>query len=253
MRQSKRAWRRMQWAMCLCSGGLVPLPLATVGAGQNLVANGGFEEIGPGPETPAASWTGFWSRDEGQGQAALDETVKHAGRASLRVVHTGTRDWSVSQAERIGVSPGDILRLSGWVKCEGVEASVTLSVIPYDESGKVITWFWGGVSTKGTHGFKLLQSRFALPANCSEVVVRFTGAGPGTAWLDDVVLTRKGNLNEISSLSPSAELTLRNGALEITFNPRTGVLTVRDARAGALWKPHLLRPGLIIKKVSRRQ
>jgi hypothetical protein len=220
------------------ASGLASASLLSQAAAQaGLVVNGGFEEIGPNAHSPAVGWSGFWSRDEGAGSAVLDETVRHDGERSLKVVHTGTQDWSVSQVERAEVQPGDILRLIGWAKCEGGAEDVALSVIPYDQDGGVLTWFWGSTHTKGTHDFERLRSRFAVPPGCHQICLRFTGVGPGTAWLDDVELVREGNVADMLARLPAARLAIGSRALEAVVDARAGTLSIRDRRIEADWLP----------------
>jgi hypothetical protein len=220
-------------ASVVASAGL----LSQAEAHANLAVNGGFEEIGPNAQSPAVGWSGFWSRDEGAGSAVLDETVRHGGERSLKVVHTGTQDWSVSQVGRVEVQPGDILRLTGWVKCEGVAEDVTLSVIPYGANGDVLTWFWGSAHTKGTHDFELLESRFAVPSGCRQICLRLTGVGPGTAWVDDVDLAREGNVADMLARLPAQRLTIESKALAVVVDALAGTVSIRDRRVEASWLP----------------
>jgi len=214
----------------------VLLAARPVGAEEapNLVRNPGFEE----PSLEGSGWSGLWSRDAGVGRAVLDRGRPHSGRACLRIEHRGRRDWSFGQAERLEAVPGEVFLISGWVRCEGVQGRVSLSVIPYDAQGKVITWFWGRLTAGGTHDWKHLERRFVVPEGCRALTFRLTGSGPGSAWFDDLALRRLGPIEALRRGFDQATVkSLGNDALTLTVTPATGAFSLTDRRTGRTYRP----------------
>ena len=76
------------------------------GAGDNLVANGGFEEV---DGSAALGWGGLWTREAGAGRLVFDRKVCYGGEFSARIEHSGRGDWSLNSDKRLGVRAGDIL------------------------------------------------------------------------------------------------------------------------------------------------
>jgi len=200
-------------------------------AGENLLASGDFEG-------DLAGWSRFWSRTP-SGSAALDAERSHGGRRSLRIEHTGTKDWSFSQTRPLDVTPGQIYELSGWVRLEG-EGSTTLCVILYDGQGEAIDWSFGGRTARAADRWQALRSRFVVPAGAAAMLPRLIGSGSATVWLDDAVLNLVGSLDELRAENLPRELTLSNSALEVTLHTAEATFSVTDRRTGQAWKQ---RPG----------
>jgi len=202
--------------------------------GPNLVVNPGFEEA----DLQQSGWTGLWTREAKVGSAVLDGTDPHSGRSSLRVEHRGPKDWSFGQVSKLETEPGDLYEISGWVRSEGVRGQVTLSVIPYDAKGKVIAWFWGALATAGTHDWKHFERRFVVPEGCRALTFRLAGAGPGSAWFDDLALRRLGSIETLrKGFDRSTVKTLGNDLLSLTVTPATGAFSLADRRTGRTYRP----------------
>ncbi len=216
--------------------------------GSNLVVNPGFEEA----DLQQSGWARLWARDAGVGHAVLDRTVLHSGRASLRVEHSGAQDWSFGQVERLETGPGVVYEISGWVRCDDVRGQVSLSVIPYDAEGKVIAWFWGRLTASGTHEWKHLERRFVVPEGCRSLTFRLAGAGPGTAWFDDLLLRQVGTLNELrKGFDAETSITLETPAVGLAVRPATGWFSLTDLRAERTYDPVESPTGLVgLKMVS---
>ncbi len=202
--------------------------------GANLVTNPGFEEL----DLEQSGWTRLWTRDADTGEAVTDTEYAHSGQASLRVEHRGERDWSLGQVRRLEVEPGQVYEISGWVLCEQIQRQVNLSVIPYSAEGKVIAWFWGTLTTGGTHDWKHLRRRFAVPAGCRELLFRLTGSGPGAAWFDDLTLGLVGSLDALRrGFDETTVETLGNNSLGLTVTPTTGAFSLTDKRIERTYSP----------------
>ena len=227
---------------------LIAFCLNCCGGEENLLRNSAFEQGEAYPE----SWTPMWTRDAGAGDASPDSAHVFRGRRSLKVSHTASRDWCVSQTESIRVQGLDLFRIGGFVKCEEVRGDVGLSVITRDEKNKVLHWLYGEVSSRGTHDWKKLDARFAIPEGCASIQFRIAGNGPGTVWLDELSLVKLGNLKELSEEASLPDtLTLGNEFLEATVNSRTGVMSIHDRRANHTWRQVDLSGRLVF--VSARQ
>ena len=170
-------------------------------AGENLLVNGDFENGMQG-------WTKAWSRMPGV-KAALDEQVRHDGKAAVRIEHTSPQDWSLAQEKRLDVKPGEIYELSGWLRTQG-EGDVTLSVTLYDAQKQALDWSFGGREVRGTSDWRQLQSRFVIPPDGAAILPRLTGHGPLTAWADDLGARRAGQLDLAKGGKLPAAITKRN-------------------------------------------
>ena len=214
--------------MGLCAGSLPAQTADRVAAtDKNLVVNGDFEAGTEG-------WAALWTRDLGAGQAALDANERHSGLQAIRIEHTGDKDWSLAQTLQLGVKPGEIFELSAWVRLQG-NGNATLGVVTRDANGQVLSWDYGGRTARQTKGWLPLRARFIIPAGVASIQCRLIGYGPGTIWLDDVVLTRQGNLSMLRNRDLPATLTVRNNALEVTLRTADGAMEIKDRRADRDW------------------
>jgi hypothetical protein len=88
-------------------------------------------------------WHPLWSRQADAIKSATDDQVRHDGRASIRIEHTGKDDWSLApdtygdrQRARMAVQEGDLLEVIAWIKLQG-KGDTAVSVTTYDTAGKV--------------------------------------------------------------------------------------------------------------------
>lgn len=222
--------------LTLAVTGLLAL-IASAAADDSLIVNGDFERGREG-------WSEFWSRTP-DGQAALDAERKHGGRQSLRVEHTGSQDWSVSQQRRLDVQPEQIYELSGWLCVEG-EGNATLCVILYDAQGKAIDWSYGGQTVRAADGWQLVRSRFLIPAGAATILPRLIGTGPSQVWLDDAELKLTGSVREMRTANLPAQLTVSNAALEVALRTGDGTLAVTDRRTKQTWQQRNASPLIVL-------
>jgi hypothetical protein len=196
-------------------------------AADDLLVNSDFERGREG-------WSDFWSRTPG-GSATLDTERKHSGKQSLRVEHTGTQDWSVSQTQRLDVQPEQIYELSGCLWVEG-QGDAMLCVILYDAQNKALAWSHGGQTVRAADGWQQVQSRFLIPRGTATIVPRLIGNGPATVWLDDAQLKPAGSVQDMRTAELADELTVSNPVLQVTLRTTDGTLAVRDRRTGQTWQ-----------------
>ena len=164
--------------------------------GPNLVVNGGFETGIPG-ELPVG-WE--WQIRPNDSRAALDSTVQHGGKQSLRIEGHGTTTDSGGQkltvnfvSREMALTPGKSYRLSAWVRAE---SATECAVMPQAYDG---SHFWAkGTTIIAGPAWTQVESSFRLPEqgdsdwfpNIGKVKIRvdITHGGNGVIWLDDVSL-----------------------------------------------------------------
>lgn len=216
---------------------LLTTGLASASAAENLLVNGGFERGLEG-------WARLWSRN-GQGRAAPDVGIQHAGRGSARIEHPGDKDWSFAQARRLKVAPGEIYELDGWVRLSG-DGSATLSVILYDAHGKAISWSYGGRSVQATGDWRRLHSRFIIPPGAAQIIPRLMGDGPATVWLDDASLIRAGTFEGLRAKNLPKILKAANPVMEVSLDTTDGTFAVLDRRTRRRWIQRAERSPLFV-------
>jgi alpha-L-arabinofuranosidase len=186
--------RRAALAVATAASCLIGTAWATPGK----IENAGFEE-------GLAAWeTAVYGA---KSEIAVDETVRHGGKASLRVSATEPSDTALAQ--NVQLKPGQGYRLTGWVRTEGLNpmgSSVygTLQVQPVATSGCLGT----GANTGGTNDWKRVSVLFfAPPDGLAHIALFFVGfgRGTGTAWFDDL------SLEEVDM--PKSPLTITREAL----------------------------------------
>ncbi len=144
------------------------LALQLSSRGPNLVVNSSFK-------ADLSGWDAIWSREANVASAVIEQGRSDSRRAVV-VRHTGTKDWSLAQQERIAVKPRQVYELSGWVKSEG--GSGTLSVVLQNSSGVVVDWSFGAIQATGT-GWQFVHRSVLVPKDAAKVQFRIIGSGPG--------------------------------------------------------------------------
>lgn len=212
-------------------------------AAPNRVENGDFEA----PTMEA--WPLKWSRTTGAIEAVHDEQEKHRGKASLKVVHTGDKDWAVSQNRLLPVKAGEVYDFNGWIKVEK-SANAQFSLIARDADNKTIDWTFSALNTRGTHNWQYMRRRFVVPPGVATMEFRFVGDGPGTVWFDDVQWRYLNSVMELQKNLPEKPIAVETPALRIEVEARSGLFAVTDKRAGHTWRQSVPSDGLIVQKVT---
>lgn len=216
-------------------------------AQENQLSNGNFE--GGWSGNVPAGWSSLWTRDPNAGTMSLDSANFHEGARSLKVVHTGQQDWSAEQRARLDVRPGDVVRISAWVKCESTE-SAEISVVLRDSHDEVLDWLFGRTSTGGTHDWQMLNSSFVIPSNGATIKFRFTGWGKGTAWIDQASLTFHGNVESYHQALQGKILTINNSLMEAAFDAEHGLWRLTDLRNKVSWQQGAYSENVVITGVE---
>ncbi len=203
------------------------IPAAAGPSADNRLANGGFEQGLEG-------WSPLWTRDHNAGMAVPDAAVRRSGAQSVRIEHSGQKDWSFAHTLRLPVKAGEIIELSAWVRLLG-EGSATLGVVTRDGSGKVLNWSHGSRSTRETKDWRRLLCRFAVPPGVAEIWPRLIGYRPSTVWIDDASLERRGTLDDLRAKGLPAEAAAEGALLRVTVRTADGSLSFLDRRTGREW------------------
>jgi rhamnogalacturonan endolyase len=160
------------------------------------VSNGGFEF---GKDLGDSGW-GFWSRDNAGSAELVGEG--RTGRG-LKLVHTGERDFALTNAGRLKVKPGEVYLATAWLKCQDTD-SADLSVVAMG-GGKTLTWSLASDGVWATTAWKKVEAKAIIPPGCDEIYLRITGVGKATVWVDDVAIVK---LNETAPVAkPKTKVT----------------------------------------------
>ncbi len=195
--------------------------------GKNLIVNGDFEKGNEG-------WKPIWTREHGAGKTAIDTSEKHGGAQSVRIDHSGDKDWSMEQEHQRNVTDGDIFELSAWVRLQG-KGNATLGVVTRDAKDKVLDWSHGGKTVCETKDWQQVRTRFVVPQGATSILPRLIGTGAVTIWFDDVELTRQGNLDTLRNKNLPATQGIKNDTLEVTFCTASSEFVFKDRRTNRSW------------------
>lgn len=152
---------------------LVATSLPTVADAENLVVNGGFEEIQPFPQ-PFVDWTVI----EGFTQYLFPVPVPHSGESAAGFAATHHADDTLLQS--IPTAPGSLYQFDFW-----------LTNPDYGEPpDNDFTALWNGIpvlTLVNTPYFSYTHYTYTVVATDSQTELRFVGANqPGGFALDDV-------------------------------------------------------------------
>jgi len=176
--------------------------------GPNLVPNGDFENGQPGKEPTNWKWQ---IRPTGS-KAAIDDTVRFAGKQSLRIEGRGTttdasgRKLSPNYVSAdIQAKPGQLYRLTARIKAAAPGTKFAMMAQSYQDK----KWFWSkDTSTTAVTDWKEYEVTFKFPApgesayreGMSTFRIRFDiRQSEGTIWVDDVTLREAVALDEWAS------------------------------------------------------
>lgn len=208
----------------------------------NLVSNGGFEDGTNG-------WKSAWARDKNVVTARLDSQTVHSGKAALKLVHTGEKDWSQEPRTVVPVTPGDLVELECWVKIEG-EGRATLCVATKDAQGKTLDYSFGEREGRGGKDWQCLQTRFVIPAGVKEIQPRLIGSRPITLWLDDYAVEKKGNVQTMRPANLPPTVSLSSDCLTVAIHTDDATLEVTDKKSGRCWTQKARSPDVVVKNVT---
>ncbi|MEK7474080.1 MAG: glycoside hydrolase [Candidatus Coatesbacteria bacterium] len=194
---------------------------SAAGAPGNLLVNPSFEY-------GLTGWEPVWSRSIGAAKAEVVRKDAHDGRRALRVVHTGPDDWSVGQAARLPVTPGEIIEITGWIRMRG-PGRVQLGVVLRDAGDETLDWVYGAAEVVPAADWQRLRSRCLIPPGGAGVQFRLTGDGPVDLLADGLSLVRSNRPPTV----PQSSIELKAATLAVRIDGATGALTV--TAGGTVW------------------
>lgn len=228
----------------LTSFALLLIPLA----GENLMPNGGFE-------AGLEHWSSGWSRDQGALTVTVERTGAVEGQQCVKLVHTGTQDWSLQPEPRYDVKPGDLFEISARVRLKG-SGDVTVCAITYDARNEAVSWSAGGASSRQTaedgQAWKTLTGKLIIPEGVARILPRVIGTGAAEVWVDDFQVHRNGNIADFQAQDLPAPYTFQNDVIAVTFDFGALTMSVTDKRAKRTWTQRAGRPELVARKVAMR-
>ena len=146
------------------------------------ILNPGFEEVTA--DGGVVQWT-WASRDGGQA-TAVTEPVRSGARA-VRIRYDGAADWTLTNAARLQVQPGDELCIRAWLRGPADGGPVTVDVVGY-EDGQPRYGQLGRGRAALSGDWVQAQGYLRVPDMIDEVQVRLTGRGPTDVTVDEVTL-----------------------------------------------------------------
>ena len=220
----------------------IMLAMSAVASLSAAIPNGDFE-------AGLKSWHGFWSRDPAAGGAFEDRAIVRSGKAAARIEHRGRQDWSFEPGVRIEAQPGDAYEYSGWFKVAGL-GSVTLCVSTWDRQGEVVDWAYGARSVQAHTEWQLARSRFIVPEGAVRIQPRIIGYGPGTNWVDDIVIQKLSDLEAGRRTTFPALLTISNATLRVEVDTHDGALRAVELRARRSWNQHPIAREFLVRDAA---
>jgi len=192
-----KSWKiRIAAAAIVFAALALPAPAQKAAAGAVLIPNASFEDVENG--LPKGWRPNDW---EEKAKLAVDETVFHSGRRSVRISSAEGSD-AYFQTD-VALRPYAKYRLSGWVKTENLVPGQSRGALFNLEGINVLT-----PAISGTRDWTRLEVVFESgPNDGVSLNCLFGGWGraTGTAWFDDLSL----ELLSSRKLSPKADIDVR--------------------------------------------
>ncbi|NOY79425.1 MAG: hypothetical protein GXP31_00320 [Kiritimatiellaeota bacterium] len=192
-------------ALAVASGMLVRgAPSAAATGGENLVRNGGFEQVDPETGLPVGwrfDWQYTHSSDRARGvkkqrpDYGVDTDVTHGGGHSFRIGVKRPADDGVLTQDAVSVRRGvRVYRLEAWVRARGLRgAAATVGVVFLGKGGRWRGADYAAISVEKDRDWRRYTALVEPPAGVESFRLRlwvnFGYSGVGTAWFDDVRLT----------------------------------------------------------------
>ena len=211
---------------------------AAASLSNNLVTNGGFE-------SGLKAWRPLWTRQQGLGSVVLDRQVFRNGKASARIEHAGTNDWSFEPELRVPVQPGDVFELGAFIRIQG-SGTATLCVSTWDGRGQNVSWSYGERSLQANRDWTRLRSRFVVPQGVTQIQPRLIGYGPATLWVDDYSLIQQPALDQMRARDLPQHLALSNAVLAVDFETANATFSVLDRRTGRTWRQRATQADTVV-------
>jgi len=175
----------------------------------------------------------LWSNDPQAATLSKDPVEKRVDRETVKIVHTGSKDWAYSDGKRIDVKPGEMFEISAWVKSKG-KGSATICATTRDAKNEVLQWSYASKEVREDTPWTQLKTRFMVPEGIASIEPRFIGYAPSTVWLDDFTTVRAGFRN-IASTKDARPVQRENKFLKLDVLLAEGIFSVTDKRTNRTW------------------
>ncbi|MHC5053135.1 MAG: hypothetical protein ACYTKD_00280 [Planctomycetota bacterium] len=186
---------------------LAILASLSAAAGEEALLRTGFEES-------PAGFRETWRR-KGEAAFSVDEAEHRSGKKSARItVAPGTKlAWQQLQFDTTNVREGDTLRAIAWVRTRGIEGGYGAYFVleSLDAGGKRVACDHSRVSpANGKDRWDRLTISTVVREGTKTVRVGLVMNSHGSAWFDDIELTRTGHLESWPDMGDAPrEVTVR--------------------------------------------
>ena len=162
------------------------------------ITNAGFEEgaLGGIP----AGWTNIPGESRGPAQAGRDQSIRHAGTASLRLHHEQSAS-STLESSPLQLSVGKLYRLSAWMRTENATSDPT-SRYPTAVAGTLTMRSFPftnhAPAAGGTQEWRKSEVLFFATQREDRVCLHLgrNGTAAGSVWFDDIRLEEVDDIGE---------------------------------------------------------
>ncbi|OPH59928.1 hypothetical protein BC351_18550 [Paenibacillus ferrarius] len=199
----------------------------TISRQNNSVAvpNSSFENGAAGPD----NWTDrAWA---GSPVRTWDSVTSRTYGHSVKIVNAASGDyggWSLADSSLIAVNPGTAFTLKAWVKTDNVNAvdGAHVGITYYKNDGTTVTGStYLSANVRGTNNWTPIEATATAPADAAKIRLDVRLKGTGTAWFDDVELTKQ-------AVHPVTGVTLNKGTLSMASGTTADLIaTVLPAEA----------------------
>jgi hypothetical protein len=162
------------------------------------ITNAGFEEGAPGGIP--AGWTHIPGESRGPAQAGSDQSIRHAGTASLRLHHEQSAS-STLESSPLQLSVGKLYRLSAWMRTKNATSDPT-SRYPTAVAGTLTMRSFPftnhAPAAGGTQEWRKSEVLFFATQREDRVCLHLgrNGTAAGSVWFDDIRLEEVDDIGE---------------------------------------------------------
>jgi len=187
------------------------------------LANGDFEQ--PQGDLPA----GFTAHGA---RAALDTTVSHSGKASVRFEDFSGPEGEVYIAQSLRVHPYRCYRLRAWVKTEGAGPRMAIHLVAHAPDGRGLSYMEPPLpETSDWH--ELTWGFNSWYADQVEVRAGVSDGKRGKVWMDDLAIEEVGLTNLLRR--PGTPLKVRNEKTEVAYQEGRDFAPLADPQLDFAW------------------
>jgi hypothetical protein len=187
------------------------------------IANGGFEEV---EGNLPAGFTAHGAR------AAIDTSVFHAGKASVRFEEFSDPENGVYLAQTIRVHPYRCYRLRAWVKTEGAGPRMAIHLLAVAPDGRDLSYMEPPLpETSDWH--EVIWGFNSWYADHVEFRVGVSDGKAGKVWVDDVAIEEVGLTNVLRR--PGTPVRVRNEKGGTVYEEGRDFAPISDPQLNFRW------------------